>query len=301
MTPLVTCKEAFMHRLALERSLALKTQEAYGRDIKAFIRFLVERKKSNVEEIIRQDVKDFLELLRKEHKKSSTRARMFVSVRQFLAFLKEFRYTAEDYGEALETPKRNLVLPKVLSEDVAAKLVNSVNGSTPRDLRDRAILEFLYGGGFRVSELCELKLSDIFLNDDVIRCFGKGSKERIVPLGSSCKEALGNYLLKARDTFTKGNVNEQHVFVTRLGKAFSRMGIFKILKERAATAGVDPAIVSPHVLRHCFASHLLAHGADIRAIQELLGHASVATTQMYTHVDSARLSEVHRKFHPRSE
>jgi integrase/recombinase XerD len=162
------------------------------------------------------------------------------------------------------------------------------------------MLEMLYGSGLRVSELCDLSVQDFIADADLIRCFGKGSKERFVPVGVAEGHALARYLAEGRGAFDRTGGAERHMFLTRLGRKFTRMGVFKMLKERAAAAGLDPAVVSPHVLRHCFASHLLAHGADIRAIQEMLGHASIATTQIYTHVDQARFAELHRKHHPRA-
>ena len=192
------------------------------------------------------------------------------------------------------------MLPRVLDEESTNRLVASVDGTSPRDLRDRAILEMLYGCGLRVSELCSLEVRDFIADAEVVRCRGKGSKERVVPMGVACGQAVRRYLESGRETLVKGNAAERHLFVTRLGHAFTRMGIFKLLRERAAAAGLDASVVSPHVLRHCFATHMLAHGADIRAIQDMLGHASISTTQIYTHVDQARLGEVHRQHHPRA-
>ncbi len=193
------------------------------------------------------------------------------------------------------------MLPRVLDEATTLKILQSADGSEPRDLRDRAMLEFLYGCGLRVSELCGLELQDVIADAGVVRCRGKGSKERIVPIGIPAASALARYLASARESFSRGNAAERRIFLTRLGRPFTRMGVFKMLRERAAAAGVDAHAVSPHVLRHCFATDLLAHGADIRAIQEMLGHASIATTQVYTHVDRARLGTVHRTYHPRAE
>ena len=179
-------------------------------------------------------------------------------------------------------------------------LVDSVNGTESRDLRDRAMLELLYGCGLRVSELCNLTLESFPEGAEFVRCTGKGSKDRVVPIGRAAGDAIARYLSSARGVFWRGDNTERHLFLSRLGKKFTRMGVFKILKQRAAAAGLDPSVVSPHVLRHCFASHLLAHGADIRAIQEMLGHSSISTTQVYTHVDQSRLGTVHRKYHPRA-
>ncbi len=301
MTPLENCAESFAADLALARGLSPKTVEAYGRDVRAFLEFLAARGKTAPEALVRADVADHVGAMRAKGRKASTRARAFVAVREFLAYLASTRATAHDLSEGLEAPKKNLVLPRVLDEATTLKILQAADGSDPRDLRDRAMLEFLYGCGLRVSELCGLELQDVVADAGVVRCRGKGSKERIVPIGVPAATALTRYLASARESFSRGNTAERRIFLTRLGRPFTRMGVFKMLRERAAAAGVDAHAVSPHVLRHCFATDLLAHGADIRAIQEMLGHASIATTQVYTHVDRARLDAVHRTYHPRAE
>ena len=301
MASLPSCAESFQAWLALERGLAPKTLEAYGRDIRFFLRFLKARGRADASDLVRADVVAWLEALRAARRRPSTRARAFVALREFLHHLKSERFTATDLSEGLDAPRKNLVLPRVLDEETTRRLVTSAAGGDPRDLRDRAMLELLYGCGLRVSELCALELRDFVADADVVRCRGKGSKERLVPMGGACGRAVARYLESARDGFATGNADERHLFVTRLGRGFTRMGVFKMLRERAASAGVDPAAVSPHVLRHCFATHMLQHGADIRAIQEMLGHASISTTQAYTHVDRARLGQVHRLHHPRAE
>ena len=301
MTSLASCAEAFAADLALARGLSSKTVEAYGRDVRAFLDFLAARGKTTPGALVRADVADHVGALRAKGRKASTRARAFVAVREFLAFLASTHATAHDLSEGLEAPKKNLVLPRVLDEATTLKILQAADGVAPRDLRDRAMLEFLYGCGLRVSELCGLELQDVIADAGVVRCRGKGSKERIVPIGLPAAKALARYLESARESFARGNAAERRIFLTRLGRPFTRMGVFKMLRERAAAAGVDAKAVSPHVLRHCFATDLLAHGADIRAIQEMLGHASIATTQVYTHVDRARLDTVHRTYHPRAE
>ena len=301
MTSLASCAEAFAADLALARGLSPKTVEAYGRDVRAFLEFLAARGKTTPDALVRTDVADHVGALRAAGRKASTRARAFVAVREFLAFLASTHATASDLSEGLEAPKKNLVLPRVLDESTTLKILQSADGEDPRSLRDRAMLEFLYGCGLRVSELCGLELQDVIADAGVVRCRGKGSKERIVPVGLPAAKALARYLESARESFARGNAAERRIFLTRLGRPFTRMGVFKMLRERAAAAGVDAKAVSPHVLRHCFATDLLAHGADIRAIQEMLGHASIATTQVYTHVDRARLDTVHRTYHPRAD
>lgn len=179
-------------------------------------------------------------------------------------------------------------------------MLDEVKDEDPTSLRDRAILEVMYGCGLRVSELCELKREDIVAEGELLRILGKGSKERIVPIGGAAGRALTAYLEGSRESFARGDLSESHIFLTRLGRPFTRQGIFKIVRARAAAVGIAADRISPHVLRHCFASHMLSHGADIRAIQELLGHADIGTTQVYTHVDTARFGDIHRKFHPRA-
>lgn len=292
---------SFAASLALERGLAAKTCEAYGRDVRAFAKFLAARGRKTTARLTQDDVRAWLQLLLEKHRRASTRARAFIAIKEFLRHLKEMGWTACDLGEGLDAPKRDRILPRTLAEDDTVRLVLSVNGETPRDLRDRAMLEMLYGCGLRVSELCGLELADLPDGAELIRCRGKGAKDRLVPFAPSVAAAIRRYLDEGRGPLVRGNLAERHLFVTRLGKGFTRMGVFKLLKERALAAGIDPAAVSPHVLRHSFATSLLAHGADIRSIQEMLGHASVATTQIYTHVDQARLGQVHRTYHPRAE
>lgn len=300
MDVMLEATSSFEASLVLERGLSPKTQEAYGRDVHAFVEFLRSRGRLVPDSISRQDVLDWLLALRGSRRRASTRARACVAVRQFLRHMKDRGFAKADAGAGMETPRIGRVLPRVLDEGTAVGLVASVGGDAPRDLRDRAMLELLYGCGLRVSELCGLELHDFVGEADVVRCRGKGMKERIVPIGLEAGRAVQRYLDSGRGAFPKADV-ETHVFITRLGHAFTRVGVFKMLRERAAAAGIDPHVVSPHVLRHCFASHLLAHGADIRAIQEMLGHASVATTQVYVHVDQSRIGEIHRLHHPRAE
>lgn len=292
---------SFAASLALERGLAAKTCEAYGRDVRAFSKFLAGRKRQKTEQLTQDDVREWFQFLQEKHRRASTRARAFVAIREFLRHLKEMGWTVRDLGEGLDAPKRARILPRTLGEAETLRLVSSVVGTTPRDLRDRAMLEMLYGCGLRVSELCGLELTDLPDGAELVRCRGKGAKERLVPFAPSVAAAIRRYLDEGRGALVRDNLAERHLFVTRRGKGFTRMGVFKLLRGRALAVGIDPATISPHVLRHSFATSLLAHGADIRSIQEMLGHASVATTQIYTHVDQARLGQVHRTYHPRAE
>lgn len=292
--------ELFLSSLTFERGLADNTRESYASDLRFFGDYLELNGVETAAEVKLDDIVDFLMIQREDGLKSATRNRRTAAIRQLFRFLHERKLIKANPTELMESQKKAKTLPKILSEDQVFKLLDSVNGKEPRELRDKAILELLYGCGLRVSELVNLSMSDFILDGELIRVMGKGSKERVVPIGRSAGAALTEYFDKARNFFTRGNLSEQHVFVTRLGKKFTRMGIFKIIKERATAADIPRSAISPHVLRHCYASHMLSHGADIRAIQELLGHADIATTQVYTHVDTARFSEIHRRFHPRA-
>ena len=292
--------ELFSSALLLEKGMSENTRLAYAGDLKFFAEYLKRHSIVEASAISRDDIVGFLQEERNQGMKGSTRARRTVAIRMFLKYLKERRIIRVNPAELMESPKRALVLPKVLSEEEVTRMIEEIAGTDPRSLRDRAMIEVMYGSGLRVSELCELKMEDVVADGELLRILGKGSKERVVPIGTAAGKALGVYFASARDSFTKGNPTEAHVFVTRRGGKFTRQGVFKIIKERSAMVGIAPNRISPHVLRHCFASHMLAHGADIRAIQELLGHADIGTTQVYTHVDTARFGELHRKYHPRA-
>lgn len=291
--------DEFIGSLRYERSMAENTCAAYARDLRFFSQYLKKRGISAAGDVKREDIAGFLGEQRSEGRKSTTRARRATAIKVFFKFLRERRFVAKNPAELLEPPKKAKALPRVLSEEETFRMLDKVDGTDPRDLRDRAMLEVMYGCGLRVSELCAMKTEDIIADGELLRIIGKGSKERIVPIGRAAGRALVAYLASARDVFTKGDLSVGHVFVTRLKKPFTRQAVFKLIRERALAAGIAPERISPHVLRHCFASHMLQHGADIRAIQELLGHADIGTTQIYTHVDATRFGDIHRRFHPR--
>ena len=290
----------FIASLRFERSMAENTCAAYGRDLRFFAEFLGKRGVSESADVTRAEIDAYLGVERDDGKKSTTRARRMAAIRMWLKFLKERRYIRKNPAELIDAPKKAKALPKVLSEEETFRMLDAVSGKDPRELRDRAMLEVMYGCGLRVSELCALSTDDIIADGELLRVLGKGSKERVVPIGKAAGRALTDYFASARDVFTKGDPSVTTVFVTRLRKPFTRQAVFKMIKERATAVGIDPKRISPHVLRHCFASHMLQHGADIRAIQELLGHADIGTTQIYTHVDTHRFGELHRRFHPRA-
>lgn len=293
-------REEFIASLLLERGLSENTCVSYDSDLRLFDAYLRRRGIRAAGDVTRGDIVDFLAVERENGMKGSTRLRRIAAIRMFFRHLKERRLIPHDPSELMDAPKKALALPRILSEEEVTRMLEEVNGEDARSLRDRALLEVLYGCGLRVSELCALKLEDLVAEGELLRVFGKGSKERLVPIGGAAGRALVRYFEGARESFVRGNLVERHVFVTRLGRAFTRQGVFKIIKERAAAAGIAADRISPHVLRHCYASHMLSRGADIRAIQELLGHADIGTTQVYTHVDTARFGEIHRRFHPRA-
>ncbi|MBR3221560.1 MAG: tyrosine recombinase XerD [Kiritimatiellae bacterium] len=283
----------------LERGMSDNTCAAYGGDLRQFAEFLRSRNVVAAASVSRADIVDFLSVQRGEGRKGSTRARRTAAIRMFMRYLKERRVISEDPSDLLDSPKRAMVLPRVLSEAEVSAMIEAVDGDDPRSLRDRALLEVMYGSGLRVSEACALSFDDIVADGELLRILGKGRKERLVPIGGAAGAALRRYADSGRGAFAR-SASGTHVFLTRLGRPFTRQGVFKVIRERAAAVGIAPSRISPHVLRHSFASHLLAHGADIRAIQELLGHADIGTTQIYTHVDTERLGEVHRRYHPRA-
>ncbi len=291
--------EDFLVAQRLEKGLSENTCEAYGRDLRSFARFLKTRKIASAAQVSRDDIVDYLRAERSSGLLGTTRARRTVAIRMWLKDMKARRLIPHDVAELLEAPHKGSALPKTLSREEVFAMIDAASGEGPRDVRDRAILEVLYGCGLRVSELCGLKTDDLVGEGELLRVFGKGSKERLVPVGGAAGRALRAYLASARGAFSRGSLAETHLFLSRRGGPFTRQGVFKIIRARAAAVGIAAQRISPHVLRHCFATHMLENGADIRAIQELLGHADVGTTQVYMHVDRARFGDVHRRYHPR--
>ena len=290
--------EDFLAALLLEKGESENTCTAYRGDLERFVAFLKLRGKEDASSVVRDDIVDFLADERAQGMAGATRARRTAAIRMFFRHLKERHRLRANPSDLMDSPRKARALPRVLTEEEVARMIDEVKGDDPRALRDRALLETLYGCGLRVSEACAMKVEDIIAEGELLRVFGKGSKERVVPIGGGAGRALSAYIAGGRGTLTKGDLSETHVFVTRLGRPFTRQGVFKIVRERAAAAGIAADRISPHVLRHSYASHMLARGADVRVIQELLGHADVGTTQIYTHVDSSRFAEIHRR-HPR--
>ena len=289
----------FLDHIAYERGLSVNTCAAYETDLVAFASFLVSQGGEVApSQVTRDHIAAFLADQRRKRMSAATLARRLVAIKVFFAFLCAEGQVAQNVTEVMASPNKGRVLPHTLSEAEVARLLNSVVGDAPHAVRDRCMLELFYACGLRVSEVVVLRLGDVRLEEGVVRCVGKGDKQRVVPLGGEARRWLERYMAQARPAFARGRTDEPGLFLTQRGAPFTRQGVFAMLVKRAHTAGIG-ARLSPHVLRHCFASHLLAHGANIRAIQEMLGHADIATTQIYTHVDEGQAVHTHEQFHPR--
>jgi integrase/recombinase XerD len=297
-----TSIHVFLSYLRVEKGLAQNTILAYGRDLRRFAEFLRKRQKQKLEDVTREDVVDFLSNLYKEKLDSRSVARYLVSLRGLYKFeMMEGRVTT-DPTENLESPKIRSSLPTYLRIDEINKLLQAPNVATPLGLRDRAMLEVLYSTGLRVSELLNLRISDIDMRMGCVRCIGKGDKERLVPIGRKAIEAVEQYLAFSRPKFARPSAPPPHnqvLFLTRIGRRLSRVGIWKILHDYGVRLGLRGRL-TPHKLRHSFATHLLEGGADLRSVQLMLGHADISTTQIYTHVVEERLKQIYKAHHPRA-
>lgn len=289
--------EEFRDHLALEAGNSRNTVESYGRDLRTLAEFLAGRGVVRPQDADRKLLRDFVFEL-KELGLAATSIRRHVSaVRTYYRFLAGEGDLADDPSDRLETPRRARKLPDTLSASECQRLIEAPLPEEKMGRRDRALLELAYGAGMRVSELVGLTLGDLFFEDRVVRVFGKGSKERLVPIGGPLISAVSLYRDLERTKLDKGKTRDR-VLLNARGQPLSRVGAWGIVKKAAIRAGIIKR-VTPHTLRHSFATHLLEGGADLRAVQEMLGHADLATTQIYTHVDREYLRSVHRQFHPR--
>jgi len=289
--------ESFRQHLLLERRLAANTVECYTGDLQKFLRFLVAKRKLPAE-ARRAHVAEYLSALSKRGFDPSSVARNLSSVRAFYSFLIGTRLATIDPTELVERPRLWKRLPQTLSVDEVKELLYQPDCSSVLGLRDKAMLEFMYATGCRVSELLTATLQSIDLEERQFRCLGKGGKERMVPIGSHACRVISDYLRTCRPVLAKGK-GSGFLFVNARGRRLSRMGFWKILRKYCVQARLR-ITPSPHVLRHSFATHLLQGGADLRVVQELLGHSSISTTQIYTQLDREYLRSVHSRFHPRA-
>ena len=287
--------DQFINYLRVERGLANNTVEAYSKDLTGFFQFLEKRSLFPLE-VSREQITEYTSMLGRRLSSRSV-ARNISSLKMFFRFLVSEGKVRDNPARLLETPRLGLRLPVVLGQREVERLIPQPDPSNVRGLRDRAMLELLYATGLRVSELVNLKVSNINLEAGYIRTFGKGSKERIVPIGDKAIEAVKDYLSSGRLQLAKGG-NSPYLFLTSRGSPMTRQGFWKIIKKYGRKAGINKK-VTPHSIRHSFATHLLEAGADLRSVQVMLGHADISTTQIYTHVTRERLKEVHEKCHPR--
>jgi len=299
-TPLESLCDAFLTRLAVEEGLSPRTVEAYASDLRHLRAHLADRGIERVERVTRHDLITLASFLDERSMAASTRARIFVSVRRLMRFAEEKGLIGADPIEALHAPKQTRKLPKILKPEETAALIEAARGEDPLALRDVAMLEVLYGAGLRVTELVQLPLDAIDRRGQLLRVVGKGRKERVVPMGDVAGVALDDYLEQARPVLLGDYPDRDHAtFLTRRGTSMTRQNFFSRLRGHAKKAGLAADRVSPHVLRHGFATDLLEGGADLRAIQSMLGHADLSTTEIYTQVSRARLRETVESRHPR--
>lgn len=292
--------QLFMNYLAVERGLARNTLEAYERDVTMFLDFLEQNGVNDIKELTASHILHFMAEAKQSGKAASTVTREQVAIRAFCKFLTTEGMLDVDPAAAMGTPKPQRRLPSVLTTEEVERLLAAPPADTPAGLRDRAMLEVLYATGMRVSELVGLDVGNVHPGMGFVRVIGKGSKERIIPLGRMAISSLNEYLAYGRPKLHKGVKAEDALFLNHLGTRITRQGFWKIIKKYAQEAGVTKEL-TPHTLRHSFATHLLEGGADLRAVQEMLGHSDISTTQIYTHVAKTRLKEVYDRAHPRAK
>jgi integrase/recombinase XerD len=290
--------ETFLAHLKAERGLSSNTILAYGRDLAAFASWAEKMGRRGPRSIHRTEIQDYLREMRLRGLSPRSSARALATLRVFFRFLRQEGITREDPTAEIEGPRTERSLPKAISSSEVERLLRTPDLSTSHGMRDSAMIELLYATGLRVSELTGLRLEDLHLDLGYLLCRGKGSRERLVPVGSQASLRVQEYLAAARTTITKGKAGP-FVFVQSAGKPLTRQAFWKNLRRYALEAGVKGRI-SPHVLRHSFATHLLDNGADLRAVQKMLGHADISTTQIYTFVHRERLKRIYREHHPRA-
>lgn len=285
---------------SIERGLADNSVQAYASDLGDFIEFLHGRKITSFETVSRDIIIDYLGTCKDNEMELATIARRLVAIKVFFRWLFQERLIPVEITAVMDSPKLWRILPDYLSEKETDALLSafSASGKDPLELRNRCILELMYSSGLRVSECAGAKLGDINFNESLIRVCGKGSKERLVPVGAAAVRLLGKYLETSRPALAKIQ-GVAELFISHRGRKLDRERIWSIVKLAAAKCGISKNI-HPHTLRHSFASHLLEHGADLRIIQEMLGHADISTTQIYTHIEQKKLLSIHKNFHPRA-
>ena len=289
--------DSFLNYLSVERGLAKNTIVSYQRDLTGYMNFLESSGFNALSKIQRSDITNFMVSQKNRGLSVNSVARALAAIKSFHRFLVRERVLKTDPTSLVDSPRLWKKIPETLSLNEVVALLGQPNVRDKQGMRDKALLETLYATGMRISEVVDLKVSNVNLEVGFARCIGKGNKERVVPLGKKAIEGLRKYLDVSRPKFLGSNESD-FVFLSRLGKKISRQSLWKIVKRYAREARIKKPIW-PHTLRHSFATHLLERGADLRAVQEMLGHANISTTQIYTHIDKDRLKTIHRKFHPR--
>ena len=291
--------EQFLDYVTVERGLSDNTRQAYAADLQSFTSWLQGHSIGSLNAVKRGQILDYLMDEKARDLKTTSLSRRLVAIKVFFRFLQQENLLLTNVTEAMDSPRLWKILPDTLSYKEIERLLAAPQAKSKLFLRDRALLETFYATGLRVSEIAGLRLEDVHFDAGYVRCIGKGNKERVVPIGESARATIRIYLEALRPQLAAAQPDVAALFLTRAGHGFSRKGLWKMIKHYAHVAGIAKRI-SPHTLRHSFASHLLANGAPLRVIQEMLGHADIATTQIYTHVDPARLKAIHEKFHPRA-
>ncbi|MBL1212324.1 MAG: site-specific tyrosine recombinase XerD [Ignavibacteriae bacterium] len=284
--------------LKLEKNLSENTLQAYSNDTKKFLEFLNEKKVTDLNNVTSALLGEFFNIQKKQKLGSTTLARYMSALKGFFKYCHKSQYIQSNPTDNLFSVKISRGLPTVLTFEEVDKIINMPKTNTTLGLRDKAILELMYSSGLRVSELLNIKIGDMLFDEEVIRVTGKGSKMRIVPVGSSAIEWVTNYLVHSRPLLEKRELSHAYVFLNSRGGQLSRMGIWKIVNKYTGQTDIIKE-VHPHTFRHSFATHLLEGGADLRAVQEMLGHSDISTTQIYTHIDREYVKQMHRDFHPR--
>ncbi len=290
----------FLGYLRVEGGLADNTILAYGRDLKGFLEHCQSENVGSMKQISPALIHKYQQFLIQSNKDEASAKRCLVAIRMFLRYGRLMNLIDDDFAAFLEMPKLWQKLPTVCSKKQVLELINAVSPDEVYYLRDRAILELLYATGLRASELATLKMRDLNLDIGYLRCMGKGNRERVIPVGKTAIRVMAEYLENQRPDLAKP-FSGDFLLLSRTGRALSRIEIWRLVKKYAKRAfGINmPKNLTVHTLRHCFATHLLSGGADLRSVQEMLGHVDISTTQIYTHVDQERLREMHKKFHPR--
>ncbi len=290
--------ESFLDYISLERGLSINTRKAYADDLRQFLSYLTEKGVSSLSQVSRKQILDHLMAMKASGMSTNSISRHLVSIKIFFRYLQQEGLLDKNVTDTMDSPRLWKILPDTLSEKEVDLLLEAPDMRKPLGVRDRAMLEIFYACGLRVSELANLKLADLHTDDGYIRCIGKGRKERVIPIGDKSLRLLNRYLEEVRPILCD-NPHVQQVFVSKREAGLCRQRLWQIIKKYTKDAGIMKN-VTPHTLRHSFATHLLANGAPLRVIQEMLGHADIATTQIYTHVNPERLKSIHQQFHPRA-